>query len=121
MKDLCVYSKDYIDIARKMADLYDEMVKKAQFFKQTTEKIFESQNGGAYSSFKFISKESITKGFFFLFIYKDFVLREILCLMNELLNNKVWQILAPVEKEYYRFMENELVEWVSLMLSCGAF
>ena len=29
MKDLCVYSKDYIDIARKMADLYDEMVKKA--------------------------------------------------------------------------------------------
>jgi len=25
-----------------MADLYDEMVKKAQFFKSTTEKIFET-------------------------------------------------------------------------------
>jgi hypothetical protein len=74
-----------------------------------------------YSGFRFIQKESITKGFFFLFIYKDFVLREILSLMNELLNNKVWQILAPVEKEYYRFMENELVEWVSLMLQVGAF
>jgi len=103
-----------------MADLYDEMVKKAQFFKSTTEKIFETQTG-MYSSFKYIQKESITKGFFFLFIYKDFVLRDILALMNELLNNKVWQILAPVEKEYYRFMENELVEWVTLMLQCGAF
>lgn len=41
--------------------------------------------------------------------------------MSELLNNKVSLILAPVEKEYYRFMENELVEWVSLMLQCGAF
>ena len=48
-------------------------------------------------------------------------MRDILALMNELLNNKVWQILAPVEKEYYRFMENELVEWVTLMLQCGAF
>jgi hypothetical protein len=37
-----------------MADLYDDMVKKAQFFKQTTEKIFESQNGGAYASFRYI-------------------------------------------------------------------
>lgn len=74
-----------------------------------------------YSGFRYIQKESITKGFFFLFIYKDFVLRDILSLMNELLSNKVWQILAPVEKEYYRFMENELVEWVSLMLQVGAF
>lgn len=103
-----------------MADIYDEMVKKAQFFKATTEKIFETQNN-MYSSFRYIQKESITKGFFFLFIYKDFVLRDILALMNELLNNKVWQILAPVEKEYYRFMENELVEWVTLMLQCSAF
>jgi len=42
LKDLCVHSKEYIDIARKIADIYDEMVKKAQFFKSTTEKIFET-------------------------------------------------------------------------------
>ncbi len=119
MKDLCLNSKDYIDIARKIADLYDEMVKKAQFFRPTTAKIFESATG--YSSFKYISNESLTKGFFFMFIYKDFVLREVLSIMNEILHNKVWQILQPVEKEYYRFMENELVEWVSLMLQVGAF
>lgn len=112
-------SKDYIDIARKIADLYDEMVKKAQFFRVTTAKIFETTGG--YSSFKHLQNESLTKGFFFMFIYKDFVIREIISLMSELLNNKVWQILATVEKDYYKFMENELVEWVSLMLECGAF
>jgi hypothetical protein len=36
--------------------------------------------------------------------------------MNEILNNKVWQILSPVEKDYFKFMETELVEWVSVML-----
>jgi hypothetical protein len=29
LKDLLHYSKDYIDMARKMGDLFDEMVKKA--------------------------------------------------------------------------------------------
>lgn len=89
LKDLCVNSKDYLDIARKMGDLYDEMVKKAQFFRPTTAKIFDTQSG-----FKYIQNESIVKGFFFLFIYKDFILREIVSLMNEILKNKVWQTLA---------------------------
>lgn len=42
LKDLLQYSKDYVDMARKMGDLYDEMIKKAQFFKLTTSKIFDS-------------------------------------------------------------------------------
>jgi len=68
-----------------------------------------------------LQNESLTKGFFFLFIYKDFVLREVILLMREILNDKIQQLLAPVEKDYIYFMENELVEWVSLMLECGAF
>jgi hypothetical protein len=119
LKDLCINSKDYIDIARKIADIYEEMVKKAQFFRPTTAKIFETSRG--FSSFQYLQNESLTKGFFFMFIYKDFVLREILSLMSEILNNKVWQILAPVEKEYYKFLETESVEWTSLLLSVGAF
>ena len=51
-----------------------------------------------------------------MFIYKDFVIREILSIMNEILHPKIWQILSQVEKDYYKFMETELVEWVSLML-----
>jgi len=71
-----------------MGDIYEEMVKKALFFRSTTAKIFTSQSG-----FKYIQNESIMKGFFFLFIYKDFVLREVIQLMNELLKNKIWQIM----------------------------
>lgn len=89
LKDLMVNSKDYIDIARKIGDLYDDMIKKAQVFRTTTAKIFDSQSG-----FKYIQNESIVKGFFFLFIYRDFILREILTLMNEMLSSKVQQTLA---------------------------
>jgi hypothetical protein len=91
------------------------MVKKAQFFRVTTAKIFET-TGSGYSCFRYLQNESLTKGFFFMFIYKDFVIREILVKMNEFLTTKVCQILATVEKDYFKFMENELVEWVSLLL-----
>jgi hypothetical protein len=41
--------------------------------------------------------ESIIKGFFFLFIYKDFVLREIIQLMDELLKPELWQMIDCIE------------------------
>ena len=41
--------------------------------------------------------------------------------MSEILKNPVWQILQQVERDYYRFMESELVEWVNLMLHTGVF
>lgn len=85
VKDLKLSKRDYIDLVRKMVDLFDEMVKKAQYFRTTTEKIFDSQPG-----FKYIMNESIMKGFFFMFIYKDFVLREIIQLMDELLKPELW-------------------------------
>lgn len=56
-----------------MADLYDEMVQKAQFFKTTIKEIFKS-----LPNFKYVKNESIVTGFFFLFIYNDFVLRDVL-------------------------------------------
>jgi len=41
--------------------------------------------------------ESIMKGFFFMFIYKDFVLREIIQLMDELLKPELWQMIDYIE------------------------
>lgn len=67
-------------MARKMGDLYEDMLKKASFFKPFVDKIFDSS-----PVYYFIKCESIFKGFFFLFIYKDFVLREVIELMRELL------------------------------------
>lgn len=103
-------------MVRKMVDLYDEMVKKAQYFRNTNAKIFDTQPG-----FKYLQNESIIKGFFFLFIYKDFVLREIIQLMDEILKPKLWRMIDCIDKEYQRFMESELVEWTNLMLACGVF
>ena len=73
LQDVINKKRLYIDMARKMGDLYEEMLKKAFFFRMTTEKIFDSCSG-----YKFIDSDSIFKGFFFLFIYKDFILREII-------------------------------------------
>ena len=73
MQDVINKRRLYIDMARKMGDLYEEMLKKAFFFRMSTEKIFANCPG-----YKFIESDSIFKGFFFLFIYKDFVLREII-------------------------------------------
>lgn len=67
-------------MARKMGDLYEEMLKKALFFKSTMDKVFESS-----PVYKFIECDQIFKGFFFLFIYKDLILREIIEYMRELL------------------------------------
>lgn len=79
-------------------------------------KIFESQPG-----FRFVQNESVMKGFFFLFVYKDFVLRAVLELMQEVVKPKVQPLLAQIEREYLSFMEGELVEWVGLMLAMGVF
>lgn len=104
-------------MARKMGDLYEEMLKKAFFFRMTTEKIFESSSG-----YKFIESDSIFKGFFFLFIYKDFVLREIIDQIKEMLpKEKQLLVLSQIERDYSKFMESDLVEWVNLMLQCEIF
>jgi hypothetical protein len=42
VKDLKLSKRDYMDMVRKMVDLYDEMVKKAQYFRTTTAKIFDT-------------------------------------------------------------------------------
>lgn len=92
VKDLKLSKRDYMDMVRKMVDLYDEMIKKAQYFRTTTAKIFDTQPG-----FRYLMNESIIKGFFFLFIYKDFVLREIIQLMDELLKPELWQMIDCIE------------------------
>lgn len=68
-----------------------------------------------------MDNESIMKGFFFLFIYKDFVLRQIIQLMNEVIHATLWPLIDFLDREYQKFMESELSEWTNLMLSLGVF
>jgi hypothetical protein len=103
-------------MARKMGDIYEDMLNKAKFFSKTTVKVFES-----VGCFRYLQPDSLMKGFFFFFIYKDFVLREILALMNEVLHSKISQLLFQVEREYHQFMQTQFVEWATLLLECGVF
>jgi hypothetical protein len=57
------------------------------------------------------------KGFFFLFVYKDFVLREIIQkVLEQLPQTKEKGILAPLEKDYALFVERDLSTWCNVMM-----
>ncbi len=72
--------RDYLDLIRRMADLYEELLDKANFFRLATEKIFES-----CPAYKYIESDSIFKGFFFLLVYKDLILRDVVFRIKECL------------------------------------
>lgn len=70
-------------MARKMADLYEDLLERSSYFRMATERIFESQPG-----YRFIDSDSIFKGFFFFFVYKDFILRDVIARIKECLPNE---------------------------------
>jgi len=56
-----------------MVQIFDELKDKAALIKPTFEKVF-----AGIPAFKFIDTEQIIVGFFYFFIYKDFLLRELI-------------------------------------------
>lgn len=56
-----------------MVQIYQEIKTKAEVLKPLLEKIFQH-----VPAFKFIEPEKIVQGFFFFYVYKDFVLREVI-------------------------------------------
>ena len=76
-----------------MADIYSELLEKATFFRNISKKIFES-----HAAFKFIDSDSIFKGFFLLFVYKDLFLRDIIFRIKECLpSEKGIRVLDQIE------------------------
>lgn len=78
MKDGISNQNDYINLARKMGDLYEDFMMKAQFFRTTVTKILDGLQGA-----KYVSVETFFKGFFFFFVFKDIVIREIVTYVVE--------------------------------------
>jgi hypothetical protein len=62
----------YIHFAQKLAETYENFQNKIRFFRPFAEKIFEN-----VFTFSYLKSDGLFKGFFFLFVYKDFILREI--------------------------------------------
>lgn len=72
-KDTIPYKRQYLQIVIKMVKIFQEIKIKAQVLKPVIDKIFNS-----IPAFKYIEAEKIVTGFFFFYIYKDFVLREVI-------------------------------------------
>lgn len=70
-----------MDFAWKVADLYDEMMQKEAFFRISTQHIFES-----CPIYKYIGSDNLFKGFFFMFVYKDLILRDLIQKMKDCLS-----------------------------------
>jgi len=76
--------------------MYDQVCETARIFKEVETKIFHEQR-----EFEFINSASIFKGFFFLFVYKDFFIREIVEFAEgELSQEKHVEMLAVVRTEF---------------------
>jgi hypothetical protein len=58
--------------------IFEELQEKIIILKSTVDKVFQNQMAK-----KFIDTQTIVLGFFYMFIYKDFVIREIVFKFNE--------------------------------------
>jgi len=58
--------------------MYDDFIQKAKKLSLVGRRIF-----GNCPKYKYLGIEGLFKGFFFIFVYKDFVLREILDYIRE--------------------------------------
>jgi hypothetical protein len=56
-----------------MVQIFQEIKVKAEMFKPVLEKVFHN-----IPAFKFLEAEKIITGFFYFYIYKDFILREVI-------------------------------------------
>jgi hypothetical protein len=106
-----------------MVKEFEEIKCKASTIKPVFDKAFAS-----IPAFKNIDTEKFILGFFYFFIYKDFVLRELMFWFVGADNNtpsdqnQLKQLfIDKIEKEYHRFITYDFVQWMNLMLAIEVF
>ena len=114
-KDTMSESRAYQQLLQKLSEVYEHTLDKAQFFRKFLAQIFIR-----VPLYRFLSLDALFKGFFFLFVYKDFIIREIVQRTEDSLQAHK-HVLAKVEKDYQSFMEADLTCWVNIMLECEVF
>ena len=68
-------------------------------------------------TFKHLGTDALLLGFFYTFVHKDFIIREIIIrIADQLPNLRQRRILAQLEKDYDRFMESDLVTWANVLM-----
>ena len=121
-KDPIAYKRQYLKIVIKMVQIFQEIKVKAEVLKPILEKIFSS-----IPAYKFIEADKIITGFFYFYIYKDFVLRELIFWFsgsdeNGIDPNQLKHIfIDKIAVEYNRFIQYDFVQWTNLMLGTEVF
>jgi len=102
---------------------FEEIKFKASAIKPVFDKAFAS-----IPAFKNIDSEKFILGFFYFFIYKDFVLRELMFWFSGADSttageqNQLKQLfIDKIEKDYNRFITYDFVQWMNLMLAIEVF
>lgn len=72
-KDCVQEQRAYTYFAQKLAETYENFTNKAKFIRPFCEEIFKN-----VPTFGELSTDALVKGFFFMFVLKDFIIREIL-------------------------------------------
>ena len=105
-----------------MVQIYQEIKVKAQVLKPILEKVF-----GSIGALKFIDAEKIMTGFFFFYIYKDFVLREVIFWFSNSDEHGIdptqlkHVFIDRIAIDYNRFLQYDFVQWINLMLATEVF
>ena len=93
------------------------MTDKVDFFEEMVHKIFEEQIGA-----NFLSVKEVFKGFFFIFVYQDLIVRElVLDCRIQMKAEREFNVLCYLEKEYNEFMEHHLLDWTNLLFNMQIF
>lgn len=71
-KEPLIENKNYLNIIIELVRIFEELQAKIAILKPTIEQMFFGQ-----MAFRFMEIETIVLGFYYMFIYKDFVIREI--------------------------------------------
>ena len=76
-------------------------------------------------AYKFIDPEQIILGFFYFYIFKDFVLREVIFWFSgseDMANNELkYMFIDKIGLEYNKFIMYDFVQWINLMLNTEIF
>jgi hypothetical protein len=105
-----------------MLQVFEEIRLKAKVLRPTIEKVFATNQ-----AFKFIDAEQIVLGFFYFYIFKDFVLREVIfwfAKSNENGNdpNQLKHIfIDKISIHYDNFIQMFFVQWTNLLLHTEVF
>ena len=88
---------------------------KSKFFRPFVEKAFKNVPG-----FKLLTEsdpDALFKGFYFTYVYKDFILREVIQRINVMIPvARERNLLAQIERDYSVFMEVDLTSWARVLL-----